>query len=82
MAMLRKYGLLFAGLILSIVGAALLLSPASSYGFGWTAYAPLNATTFAPMWMPPTTVAGVVLIVAGLVLVAGWVGFRLGRRRA
>lgn len=48
--------------------------------FGWFAYAPLSDgvfTRFPPSLMPT---GAAVALVAGTTLVAGWVGFRLGRR--
>ncbi|MEP6842042.1 MAG: hypothetical protein ABJA11_00890 [Pseudolysinimonas sp.] len=77
---LRRYGILALGLIGMIVGAILLASrPTAS--FGWTAYAPLSNTAFVPPFATPSLYLGVALLAIGLVLVAGWIGFALGRRR-
>lgn len=80
MVLLRKYGLVLAGLVLVIVGAILLLTP-TTVGFGWTAYAPLSSSTFFPTWPTASTLAGLALLILGLVTIAGWVGFRIGRDR-
>lgn len=79
MALLRKYGLVVLGVVLSAVGAVLLLTQPVS--FGWTAYAPLSSATFVPPGPTPGMIAGLVLLVVGLMVVAGWVGFRIGRNR-
>ena len=79
MALLRKYGVLAVGVVLTLAGAVLMLTQPVS--FGWTAYAPLSSNTFAPPWLSPGMIAGLVLLILGLVAIAGWVGFRLGRSR-
>lgn len=78
--MLTRWLALFAGLVCAIAGAALMLAfPTMS--FGWFAYAPLSDETFQPGPAPSATlVVGAVLLVSGFVLIAGWVGWRLGRR--
>lgn len=78
--MLRNYGLLLVGGVLSVVGAVLVVTQPVS--FGWTAYAPLSSNSFVPPWPTPGVVAGLVLLFVGLVTIAGWVGFRLGRARS
>jgi heme/copper-type cytochrome/quinol oxidase subunit 1 len=77
---LRTYGLLLVGGVLSGVGAVLVVTQPVS--FGWTYYAPLNSDTFVPPWPSPGLISGLVLLIAGLVTLAGWVGFRLGRARS
>lgn len=79
MRFLRKYGLLLVGGVLSVVGAALVV--AQPVSFGWTAYAPLSSTTFAPPWPTAGMIAGFQLLILGLMAIAGRVGFRLGRSR-
>ncbi len=79
MTLLRKYGVLALGAVLTVAGAVLIFTQPVS--FGWTAYAPLSSNTFAPPWPTPGTIAGSVLLILGLVAIAGWVGFRLGRFR-
>jgi heme/copper-type cytochrome/quinol oxidase subunit 1 len=76
----RRWGLLVLGLIGMIAGAILLTRmPTSS---GWTAYAPLSNTLYVPPFVTGSFVLGALLVLLGLALVAGWVGFALGRRRA
>lgn len=78
MTLLRKYGVLALGAVLTVAGAVLMLTQPVS--FGWTAYAPLSSNTFVPPWASSGMIAGFLLLVLGLVAIAGWVGFRLGRR--
>lgn len=87
MLALRRYGLLFAGLLLLLVGGIVTVGGAARYadsaaGFGWTAYAPLASTTFSVS--PPMTqiVAGVVLMVLGLAAAAVWFVLWLTRTRS
>lgn len=74
---LRKYGAIGVGTALLIAGVVLLLVQQPS-GFG---YASVNATGLAGETPADPTVPAIVAIV-GLVLVAGGVGFLLGRRPA
>ncbi len=78
MALVRKFGLLVGAFVLFVVGLVLVLT--TSVSFGWTAYAPLSDVTFSQL--SPPLIAGWALVLVGLVFAAGWVGFRLGRRRA
>jgi heme/copper-type cytochrome/quinol oxidase subunit 1 len=66
------------GVALIVVGAVLLLQPVE---FGWFAYAPLSDETFAAPWPTASHVAGFFVTIAGVAVLAGWVGFLLGRRR-
>lgn len=87
MLVLRRYGLLFAGLLLLLVGGVVLVVGAGNYaaqpaGFGWTAYAPLESTSF---YVPPAMsliVAGVVLMGLGLAAAAVWFVLWLSRNRS
>ena len=76
----RRWGLLVLGLVGIVVGAILLTRPGPPASFGWTAYAPLTNTVFVPPFVTPSLVFGVLLAALGIALVAGWVGFALGRR--
>lgn len=82
------------GLALVAAGVAVLLSTqASSSEFGWFAYTPLPDDADWQMgWADPRSsgsvmavsrgqVAGLAVTTVGLVVLAGGVGFRLGRRR-
>lgn len=75
--MLRSWGLLVLGLIGMVVGVILLMRPAPA-AFGWTAYAPLTNTVYVPPFPTGTFVLGAALLLLGLALAAGWVGFALG----
>jgi len=87
MLVLRRYGVLFAGLLLLLVGGIVLVAGVGRYlalqdsaGFGWTAYAPLESTAvYLPQPMAQI-VSAVVLMVLGLVTAAVW--FVLWLRRA
>jgi heme/copper-type cytochrome/quinol oxidase subunit 1 len=78
MSAVRRYGVLAAGVLLLVIGVVIVFSQPVS--FGWTAYAPLSSVTVSPPWPTPATILGGVVGVGGLALIAGWVGFRLGRR--
>ncbi|MEO6115065.1 MAG: hypothetical protein ABIP33_01665 [Pseudolysinimonas sp.] len=77
---LRRFGILALGVI-AMIGGGILLNNRPAAAFGWTAYAPLTNTTFVPPFVTPTLYLGVGLILIGLALTAGWIGFRLGRRQ-
>ena len=73
--------LLVAAVVLILIGAAILLF--SPVEFGWTAYAPLSGESFSFTGMYPLTAAraaGIGTAVAGLLVIAGVVGWTLGRR--
>lgn len=78
MSAVRRYGVLAAGALLLVVGVIVVTTQPVS--FGWTAYAPLSSVTVSPPWPTPAMTLGGVVGVGGLALIAGWVGFRLGRR--
>lgn len=80
MAFLRKHGLALIALALVIAGVVLLWRQ-PEIGFGWTAYAPLNGDAFIAALLTSNQLAGWVCIIVGLVLFAGWAGYRLGRTR-
>lgn len=67
-------------LALVLIVAGLFLAVSAPWGFGWFAYAPLAELSFAPVVVPPQFVVGIALVIAGLALVSGWVGYRVGRR--
>jgi hypothetical protein len=74
----RRFGILFLGILLAGAGIWGYVAWLPQPSFGWTAYAPRTGATFDPQ--PNTYFLG--LAVVGLVLVAGWVGHRIGRRVA
>ena len=76
--LLARWSLPIVGVVALAVGV-LLVTKKEPASFGWFAYAPLSNEAFMPM--SPFNVAGLVFIVAGLVLMAGWVGFQLGSRK-
>lgn len=76
--MVRRFGILILGIVLVVVGAVGYVALFPQPSFGWTAYAPLTNTTFEPR--PETFDYFGDLAVVGLLLIAGWIGFRLGRR--
>ncbi len=81
MSFARRFGVLIIGTALIALGVVLDVAGTPRVSFGWTAYAPLTSTTFAPMPSPNLVDYALGLIATGLVLVAGWVGFQLGFRR-
>lgn len=78
MTALRGYGVAAAGAVLLVIGIVVVTT--QPVGFGWTAYAPLTDVTFTPPFPTPAMWIGGALAAVGLTLLAGWVGFRLGRR--
>ena len=64
----------------AVVAGVILLSQART-SFGWFAYSPLSGTTFSPTFInQPLFISGIALIVLGVAAIAGWGGYRLGRR--
>lgn len=78
MTALRSYGAGALGAVLLVIGIVVVTT--QPVGFGWTAYAPLTDATFSPPFPTPAMWIGGVVAAAGLALLAGWVGYRLGRR--
>jgi heme/copper-type cytochrome/quinol oxidase subunit 1 len=78
MTALRGYLLAAIGAVLLVIGIVIVTT--QPVGFGWTAYAPLTDVTFTPPFPTPAMWIGGALAAVGLALLAGWVGFRLGRR--
>jgi heme/copper-type cytochrome/quinol oxidase subunit 1 len=69
-----------AGLVLIVSGGAVGSRPR---GFGWTAYAPMSQEVFSPglIVLDRAGLLSLVMTVAGLVLIAGAIGYALGSRR-
>jgi len=86
MLVLRRYGLLFAGVLLLLVGGIVLVAGAARFtevaSFGWTAYAPIESTTFFVPYPMSQIVTGVILMVLGLIAAAIWFVLWLNRSRA
>lgn len=93
MTFLRRFGILILGALLLVAGVIVGISNAQTVNipfttflgnrpvsFGWTAYAPLSSTTFVPPSPQFPGIIAIACVVLGLVLIAGWVGFRLGRQ--
>lgn len=66
------------GALALAAGAAIWITTPVS--FGWFAYAPLTDVQFQPGLLTRLQV-GPILLAVGIALLAGWVGFLLGRRR-
>lgn len=71
-----------AALVAVAIGVVLTLQPLQ---FTWVTYSPISLNHNGPVYMNPISspphVIGGVLVLVGIVLVAGWVGYLLGRRR-
>jgi len=78
MSFVKRYWFPAVGVAVLLTGTMILHTTPTS--FGWFAYAPLSDTAYVPPFVQPQTVAGLAVIALGLVLVAGWVGFVIGRR--
>jgi hypothetical protein len=79
MLFLRRFGILALGVTLLVFGAVQVASDfvlESSFTIGLTSYAPLPAVILRPM--PSSSSFGALAALAGVVLVAGWIGFRRG----
>ena len=64
----------------AVVAGLIVVSEAPT-SFGWFAYAPLSGATFSSTFISqPLFITGIVLVMLGVADIAGWVGFRLGRR--
>ena len=75
--------LLGAAIVLVLVGTGVFLLAPASFGYtGWYAYSPLSSTSFSFDGMYPLTPgrAGAAVVVVGLLIAAGVVGWLLGRR--
>ena len=76
-ALFRRWGLLALGLALSVAGMVVASQP---FSFGWFGYADGGTfMQFSPDLVVMSPVAAVLLL-AGVAAIAGWAGFRLGRR--
>jgi heme/copper-type cytochrome/quinol oxidase subunit 1 len=78
MNFVRAFGILILGVILVAVGIVGYVAFIPGPSFGWSAYAPLTNVTFTPypnLWF-------LAVAVIGLILAAGWIGHRMGRRQA
>ncbi len=87
---MRRFAWLGVAIVLIAVGGVLAAtSPAGPADFGWFAYTPLDDPDWSMSWRDGGTVVlltrarlvGYAVLVLGLVVLAGWAGFRLGRRR-
>lgn len=79
--MLKRYVLLVLGVIALVVGVMITVVALTS-GYVWFAYSPVAAGDdvqfeFVPDMSP---IPGLVLLVVGTALTAGWTGWMLGRR--
>jgi hypothetical protein len=74
-AAIKRWGLLVLGLALLIVGFALAGQP---FTFGWFGYPDGGIAPFSMSLVAMPTAAAVTLT-SGFALIAGWLGFRLGR---
>ncbi|TWX40805.1 hypothetical protein ES689_05135 [Frigoribacterium sp. ACAM 257] len=89
--MTRRAGLtsrlvLVAGLAALVLGVVVLaIAAAQPVSFGWFAYAPLSETTFAAEGVrvfSTASLAGAVITVISLLVLAAWLGYRQGVRHA
>jgi hypothetical protein len=92
---LRRWGILALGVVLLLFGLTVFFSR-STLAFAWTAHVPVSGLAFYPgspatysmaaaeAYLAPNRYlgfSGQIAVTVGLALIAGWVGFRLGRRR-
>lgn len=76
----KRWGVLALGLVLVVGGLVVSVSQPAS--FGWFAYTPLSDSFFRPAPSPFVVMPNVAaaMLAIGVVLMAGWAGFQLGRR--
>jgi heme/copper-type cytochrome/quinol oxidase subunit 1 len=79
----REFGLVVGGGLAMLIGFLLVLFiPAAGSSFGWTAYAPLTDVSLGPaVFWTGARIAGMVLVIAGVVALAADVAYRVGRGR-
>jgi len=88
MLVLRRYGVLFTGVLLLLVGGIMLVVGVAQYNAmsSWTAYAPLSSDdVFVPQGLRfamSQIVAGVVVMLLGLGAAAVWFVLWLRRGRS
>lgn len=78
-AAFTRWGLLLLGVILVIVGLAIAAQPVT---FGWFTSAPVSEGAFVklPWTLVSMQLSGAIALGSGIALIAGSVGFLLGRR--
>jgi len=72
----------FVGVVVMVAGCFVAWSNRNSY-VGWFAYAPLSNEVFTGngvAFMSQGTQIGLAIMVAGLLVLAFWAGYRLGRK--
>ncbi|WP_309617102.1 hypothetical protein [Salinibacterium sp.] len=75
---LKRLGIPALGVVLIAVGVALIAQPLPpTASFGWADYSSLSST---PVLVTSLTIAGVTVLGAGMLTMAGWVGYLWGRR--
>jgi len=84
MTFVRTYWVLVLGSLSIAAGVvAFVTAPIVRPSFGWTAYAPLTSTTFVPSFAPAWSLLELAAgLLVGFALIAGWIGYRLGRARS
>jgi len=75
-------GLLAAAMAVAGIVTLIAHTAHEAASFGWFAYQPLSSVSYWIAFTPPTLPAllGAALLIAGLLLLVGVIGFRLGRR--
>lgn len=73
----KRWGIPVLGVALLVWGTNLVV--ANPVSFGWLAAAPVSGEAFV---VQPPLNAGAFVAALGLMLVSGWIGFLLGRRRS
>ncbi|WP_461172638.1 hypothetical protein M1D93_16925 [Arthrobacter sp. Z1-9] len=82
-ARLRGAVLPIAALAVVLAGCFIAWSNSQNVSFGWFAYAPLDNEPFSGSglsFVTPGTQAGLAIAVAGLLVLAFWAGYRIGRK--
>jgi len=81
---MKRFLLALLGAILLIAGVGVTTVSHQALSFGWFAYAPLQKDAVFPgagmVILAPGELWGMGMVVAGLVMLAFWAGFRTARR--
>jgi heme/copper-type cytochrome/quinol oxidase subunit 1 len=82
---LQRNAVIICGLVVFLVGVVLFVTAGgNALTVGWTAYTPLSGD--GPEWpvgyLNRQRVAGIVVVIVGLVVISGALGFKLGKMRS
>jgi len=81
---LKRFLPVILAALLLIAGVGVMMVSHQAMSFGWFAYAPLSQQTYFPgagmIILAPGELWGMGMVVAGLIMLAFWSGYRTARR--